>query len=187
MEYVGICNQINEITNNETIIGASLEIKDIGEIQEIREDVQVEKITGVSIWGNVKDNCNQPIAHQVVKLLQKCESDEGEYFKVVSCTLTDEKGDYQLDAYGREQDRYQVIIERPETVPIQELTHSNDMINTPEINTPDRSEMIYPCNHGYKTCAQQVYNYQIGMKPQRSMSTNTNTRFCGANTHLYSK
>lgn len=112
MEYTGFNNQVNKITNYETMIGNSIMIQTVGAGSGgVRGDLQVDRMVGTTLWGRVKDHYNHCVEGQEVKLLKLCENEDGQSFKVIAVTTTDANGNYHFDAYGEAEDRYNILIE----------------------------------------------------------------------------
>lgn len=117
MNYKGFCNQVNEMTHKEYIVGSSLEIENIGHEEEVRKDIEIQGIQHISIWGQLKDNNNKPIARECVRLIRIYGDRENEKLEVVKTTVTDELGYYTLSTYGKESESYTVLVDCQMLVP----------------------------------------------------------------------
>ncbi|MGL4737878.1 MAG: hypothetical protein ACRCW2_10530 [Cellulosilyticaceae bacterium] len=111
MKYTGFLNEVNKFTEYEQIIGTSLDIRNLYEGRDIHKDLQVERVIGTTIFGRLSDCQGQPLGNQIVKLICNCQSDDGEYFKVVDQALTDASGCYRLETYGAKDVYYNIIVE----------------------------------------------------------------------------
>lgn len=111
MKYKGFCNQFNQLTHTEHIIGNSLEIQNMSYEEGLRKDIEIQDIQYISIWGQLKDYDDHPIVGECVRLIRIYEDKACEKLEVVQATVTDESGYYKMDVYGKECERYNILVD----------------------------------------------------------------------------
>ncbi|MGL4345842.1 MAG: hypothetical protein ACRCTE_11640 [Cellulosilyticaceae bacterium] len=192
MKYTGFCNQVRQLTQYEEIIGSSQDIKQLACGGELRKDLQVERVLGTTIWGSLKDCQGQPLGGQLVKLICNCQSESGEYFKVVDQTLTDDYGCYRLDTYGTQEVYYNIIVECEAPISVQVQTEDvvDDCIEDvgeemPPIIREQQPKSGMEGDVGIRPHQMNVYDYSQETYPYMSIMHHASGKFYGNNTYTY--
>lgn len=111
MNYKGFCNQVNQLIHRECVVGNSLDIDGMICEEEIRKDIEIKNMQQISIWGELKDYNNQPIVGECVRLIRIYDNGDCEKLEMVESTITDELGHYSLNVYGKENEKYTVLVD----------------------------------------------------------------------------
>lgn len=197
MEYTGFWHQVNKLTNYEMLKGNSLDIQNLADVAELRADMQVERVMGNNIWGILRDCQHNPLGQHTVKLISACKDNNGEYFKVIACTQTDDNGFYRFDAYSRDENQYNIIVEDTQHIPILleqssccEESHKTQGISEQPVDFID--PILEPVPIKEKRTDQppishkmNVYHYKYGDGETRGFVNTQEVKFYGNNTYPY--
>lgn len=160
MDYTGFCNQVNKLSQSQYLMSNSLEIDCMSEVQEIRRDIEIEDVKYTTIWGQVKNHCNQPVIGEDVRLVKIHQGECGEYLEILNRTITDEQGCYTLEFYVRENEKYAI------------LADSNDIKpNWVENNIQPIEVETRKCGRGMPRSESKEYSIQ-GILPRMPSSPN---------------